>query len=298
MTHSQAIEPLVLVYQITNRVNGHRYIGYTGRGLKARRAGHLSQLARGSHYAVHRAMRKYGVDNFDFSILGEFGDDEELAKVYEIEAIAAYKPEYNLSYGGEGGTLAEESKKKIGAANRGRKMPPSHGEKRRAFLTGRKHTPQAKAKIAAANRGKPSPLKGIPLKAETRAKISAANKGQVPWTAGRGHSPETRAKMSAWQIGRKLPDSHRASISKVRKDAWETNREKYLPAVRAAAAKAQAARKLSVRCVEDGAIFPGCSDADRHYGYRVGTVSRIVKGTIKNTTGRTFVRHEANDVGE
>lgn len=294
MTHSQAIEPLVIVYQATNLVNGHRYIGYTARGLSKRERAHRTRP--GS--LLHSAMRKYGHENIVFEVLADFQGDEELAKAYECEAIAAYKPEYNLTYGGEGGTLAEESRKKIGAANRGRKMPPSHGEKRRAFLTGRKHTEEAKAKISAANRGKPSPLRGVPLTAETRAKISAANKGQVPWTAGRGHSPETRAKMSAWQIGRKLPDSHRASISKARKDAWETSREKYLPVVRAAAAKAQAARKLSVRCVEDGVIFPGCSDADRYYGYRVGTVSRIVKGTIKNTTGRTFVRHEANDVGE
>lgn len=294
MTHAQSVEPLVVVYQITNRVNGHRYIGYTGRGLKSRRAGHLNQLSTGSDYPIHRAMRKYGKENFVFEVMADFADDEDLAKVYECEAIAKYRPEYNLTYGGEGGTLAEVSRKKIGDANRGRKMPPSHGEKRRAYLTGRKHTEETRAKMRAAQKGH-APTRTGPIPQEVRDRISAANKGRAPWTTGKNHSPETRAKMSAWQTGRKLSEEHCASISQARKEAWRANRDGYLSAARSAAAKGQAARKLSVRCVEDGQTFAGCSDADRCYGFRIGTVSRVVKGTIKNNTGRTFVRVEPDD---
>lgn len=114
-----------IVYQATNRVNGKRYIGYTARGLAVRRSQHFSIARKGGGNHFQNALRKHGEDNFSFVVLGEFGDDEELAKVYEIEAIAKYRPEYNLSYGGEGGTLHESSRKKIGEANRGR---PAHNK--------------------------------------------------------------------------------------------------------------------------------------------------------------------------
>ncbi len=285
----------VVVYKATNLVNGHFYIGYTGRGLARREKAHRNIADQHKGHRLHRAIAKYGHDKFVFEVMADFDGDEDLAKLYECEAIAKYRPEYNLTYGGEGGTLAEESRKKIGDANRGRKMPPSHGEKRRAFLTGRKHTSETKAKMSAVQKGH-APTRTGPIPPETKAKISAANKGRAPWTTGKNHSAETRAKMSAWQIGRKLPDEHRASISAARKEAWKNNREAHLSAARAAAKKGQEARKLAVRCVDDGRIFAGCSDADRFYGFRIGTVSRVVKGTIKNNTGLTFVKHEVEDL--
>lgn len=290
MTNAQTIEPLVIVYQATNTVNGHRYIGYTSRGLTARRKGHFNQASSGSAYVFHRALRKYGRDNFVFEILADFNGDEDLARAYECEAIAAYKPEYNLTYGGEGGTLAEESRKKIGDANRGKKMPPSFTEKRRAFLTGRKHTEETKAKMRAVQKGH-APTRTGPIPEDVRRKISAANKGQVPWIAGKKHSEATKAKIRAqrWQH---TPESLER-IKAARVEVWKNPTQEMLAAVRANNLKALAARKLAVQCVDDGRIFAGCSDADRHYGFRIGTVSRIVKGTIKNTTGKTFVRYEA-----
>ena len=282
----------VVVYKATNVLNGHFYIGYTARGLQAREKAHRQTANSGQGHRLHRAMRKYGHENILFEVMADFDGDEDLAKLYECEAIAKYKPEYNLSYGGEGGSLAEESRKKIGDANRGRKMPPSHGEKRRAFLTGRKHTEETKEKIRAAQKGR-APTRTGPLSEAVRAKISAANKGQIPWTAGKKHSLQTRARMSAWQIGRKLPEEHRARISEARKEAWKGSREKYLAAAQNAVKKALEKRKIPVRCVEDGRVFEGCSDADRFYSFRIGWTSRLLKGTVKNTTGRTFERYEA-----
>jgi len=282
---------MVVVYKATNLVNGHFYIGYTGRGLKGREKAHRYTAKGGKGHRLHRAIAKYGQDNFVFEVVADFDGDEDLAKLYECEAIAKYQPEYNLTYGGEGGTLAEESRKKIGDANRGRKMPPSHGEKRRAFLTGRKHTEETKARMSAVQKGH-APTRTGPIPDDVRAKISAANKGQIPWTAGKNHSPETRAKMSAWQVGRKLTNAHRESISEARKALIQTDAMK--AACAANIAKAAAAKKLAVQCVEDDRTFEGCSDADRFYGFRTGLVSRIVKGTVRNNTGLTFVRYEAD----
>lgn len=292
MTHSQAIEPLVLVYKATNLVNGHFYIGYTGRGLKQRERQHRHGRGANAVSLLRRAIEKYGQENFSFEVMADFGDDEELAKAYECEAIAAYKPEYNLSYGGEGGTLAESSRKKIGDANRGRKMPLSHGEKRRAFLTGRKHTEETKAKMRAVQKGH-APTRTGPIPEDVRRKISAANKGQVPWITGKTHSEATKAKIRSARWSH-TPESI-ARIKTARREVWKNPTEAMTGAAKANVVKALAARKIGVRCVEDGLVFPGGSDADRHYGYRVGLVSRILKGSVKNNTGRTFVRHEVEN---
>jgi group I intron endonuclease len=287
-----ATEPKVVVYQAKNLVNGHTYIGYTGRGLKQREAQHR-QTANGrgapGHY-LHNAIRKYGQENFVFEVLFDFLDDEELAKAYECEAIAKYKPEYNISYGGEGGTLPEETRKKIGDANRGRKMPPSHHDKRVAFLTGRKHTDETRAKMSAAQKGHPSNLRGRAVAEETRQKISAANKGRVPWTKGKKHSEETRAKMSAWQIGRQLSVETRQKMSAARRELSKNPSEAMNTAWASNIGKALKARQIQVKCIDDGRVFSGASNADRFYGFRIGLVSRILKGTAKNATGKTFIR--------
>ena len=277
----------VLVYKATNLVNGHWYIGYTARGLAAREKAHRAAARANKGHLLHAAIRKYGHENIAFEVMADFHGDEDIAKLYEREAIAAYQPEYNLTYGGEGGTLAAESRKKIGDANRGRKMPPSHGEKRRAFLLGRKHTPEAREKIRQANTGRPSPNKGVSPTAETRAKISAANKGQVPWTKGTKRSEETKTKIRAQRWNHSAESLRR--IAKARKLAWGERTPAMVEAITATQKLGVAARKISVRCETDGMVFEGCSDADRFYGFRTGTVSRVLKGSIKNKTGKIFV---------
>lgn len=136
---------IAIVYQARNLVNGHRYIGFTTQGLPARQLQHLKSAREpnGRKFRFQHALAKYGADNFVFEVLGDFDGDEDLAKLYEREAIAKYKPEYNLSFGGDGGRLAQETRDKIRAG-----------------------------KI-----GKPSPLKGTTKSVEIRLRMSEAAKG-------------------------------------------------------------------------------------------------------------------------
>lgn len=225
-----AVTNQAIVYQATNKVNGKRYIGYTARGLTRRRYQHLWDARKGAGHYFHRAIAKYGPENFVFEVLADFDGDEELAKLYEYEAIAAYKPEYNLSYGGEGGSLHESSRKKIGAANsrrvvtdemrknigdaqRGKKRSAETRAKMRAAQLGKKHTAEtlkkmsevcghpvsdeARKKMSIARQGRESPAKGKKWSEEARLRVSAARKGRPARNKGTKHSEESKQKISA-----------------------------------------------------------------------------------------------------
>lgn len=166
----------VIVYQARNLVDGCRYIGFTTKGLEVRRAQHLkSARVKQSRFRFQHAINKYGPENFVFEVLGDFDGDEELAKLYEIEAIAKYKPEYNLSYGGDGGSLSEETRAKISASRiglpgtwLGKKFSDEHRANMRASFKGRPHPgargkkrdPAVVARIRETIKGHPNYYKG------------------------------------------------------------------------------------------------------------------------------------------
>jgi group I intron endonuclease len=173
-----------VVYQATNSLNGHRYIGLTIQGLAAREREHRKLARRPTGgYHFHSAMRKYGEDNFVFTLMGEFGDDEELAKLYEREAIEAYKPEYNLSRGGEGGSMPEITRQRISASNKGRVGP----------MKGKKFTEEHKTRLRAALTDiTHEKARGKPFTEERRRKLSdaARKRTNVPWNKGSGVQPK------------------------------------------------------------------------------------------------------------
>ena len=286
MTATAATE--VIVYQARNLVNGHRYIGYTARGLAVRKYQHLWVARKGKGLHFHRAIQKYGEENFVFGILGEFGDDEELAKIYEIEAIAKYRPEYNLSYGGEGGTLHESSRKKIGEANsrriitdeirknigdarRGTKRNVETREKLRMAGLGRKHTAETLQKMRE--------VCGHPISDEARKKMSIARKGRVSPAKGKKWSAEARLKASLARKGRPSPlkgSKHTEEHKQKIRDALRLN------------PPSREARMKPVRCLNDGLTFACAAEADRFYGLPSGSVCRFARGQNKSSQGFHF----------
>lgn len=63
----------MLIYKITNQVNGKCYIGQTIKSAEERWKEHR-QHAFGTHpndqnKALYRAIRKYGLDNFTFEVV-------------------------------------------------------------------------------------------------------------------------------------------------------------------------------------------------------------------------------------
>lgn len=135
------------IYCITNKLNGKRYIGYTSRSIEDRMSEHFASSAYKSGYAIHKAINKYGKENFEFFVLYE-GDDS-LEK--EDEFINKFGGEYNMTKGGN--------------------LPPSQ------FGKHWKHTNESKKKMSLSSKGK--------TKSEQhRNSMSESRKGRKPWNKG------------------------------------------------------------------------------------------------------------------
>lgn len=156
------------VYSYTNKINGKKYIGKSN-NLKDRTDKH--KRAKNGCKIFNRAMKKYGINNFNFEIL-ETVDTDEKAKTQEIYWIAYFKTNvcrygkdagYNQTDGGDGMTgfaHSEATKQKLSIAFSGTNNPmfgKHHiaGENNPMF--GKHHTDEAKEKISKANRGKKPP---------------------------------------------------------------------------------------------------------------------------------------------
>lgn len=95
------------VYVIENKLNGKKYIGSTERELKIRWQRHLAKANEGSLCSLHKAIRKYGRDNFDIRMLAEYPTREAML-AGEIEYVTHFdtyksKNGYNDTPGGDGG---------------------------------------------------------------------------------------------------------------------------------------------------------------------------------------------------
>jgi group I intron endonuclease len=105
----------MLIYCITNSLNGKRYIGATTGKLSRRKSSHLCDLRHNRHGNPHlqAAFNKYG-NVFDFHTLEEC-ETKEILSIRERNLISIQKPEYNLRSGGiERDKHSSQTRKKIG----------------------------------------------------------------------------------------------------------------------------------------------------------------------------------------
>jgi len=163
-----------VIYQITNILNGKKYIGQTLQNIACRWKAHKSFALSGGDNPLARAIRKYGPDNFVIQVIETC--PEPLLNAAEQEAIKRLETcvdrgkGYNSTMGGDsGGSLSAVFRKKLSDAHKGKKLSPEHIKK-----------------IAAANR-----LRIYPSMSE-----------------------EKKVKLRIAHIGKKLSSQHKASISK------------------------------------------------------------------------------------
>lgn len=177
----------MIVYLITNKLNGKKYVGKTTRSLEIRWNEHIRLSRRKkSSSLISRSIRKYGIENFEIEMIekcnSEFSMNE--AEKNWIARLGAFGNEgYNLTLGGEG--------------------------------TAGKITSQKTRKLLS-DIAKSRP----PISEETRRKISESNKGSnnafygKAWGRTGPLSEVAKKKISIARKGKKLSESHKRNISK------------------------------------------------------------------------------------
>lgn len=161
------------IYKITNKINGKSYIGKTN-NIKRRWNEH--KWGKGNTAILNKAFKKYGVDNFEFSLLEErkfksINELNEILSQMEIDYIAKYntfKKGYNATLGGEGTIghfVSESTRRKFSILAKERCKSEEYRKKLSDTMKGKHLSPETKEKIkkALANRD-PSVYKKIGLK--------------------------------------------------------------------------------------------------------------------------------------
>lgn len=206
----------MIIYKAENKRTGEVYIGKTIKTLHIRKNQHINDSKRGSNYRFHKALNKYGIDNFEWVILCETDSNSKL-NLLEIFYISAYKRMtslYNLTDGGEGNLgwiPTKETRDKIGIANSKRIISDETRKKLSEAGKGRKHTEEAKKKIGLIHKGKI-------ISEEAKKKIGEANSKYT-------RDDSYRKKMSEVKKGEIRSEETRLKMSNAKKLYWKNKKE-------------------------------------------------------------------------
>lgn len=115
----------MLIYKVTNKINGKVYIGQTTKTLQRRWTKHCI-AAKTDNIPFHRALMKYGFENFTVEQVDIASSIEELNKkeIYWIRYYNSLIPNgYNVCEGGNGVVgfkASEETKAKLRSSHIGK----------------------------------------------------------------------------------------------------------------------------------------------------------------------------------
>lgn len=274
-----------VAYLITNTINEKRYVGVTRYGA-TRFTNHRSAALRGSAFALHRAMAKYGLDAFQFEIIASAPTWKDLLALERI-LIAQHQTHvssnggYNLTFGGEGvlgHRHSEQTKAKQRAASSGKTVSEGTRARLRSIHLGKK-----KPKNSYAHRI------GVPLAGDTKQKISAALTGRTITAEQRDRmiaavrTDEARERRRKANLGRKASAETRAKMRAAHTGAVKSpeTKEKIRQAnVLAAVARyASADRETHPRAKlvnTPAGVFSSLILAAEHHGMHRKTVRRLV----------------------
>lgn len=103
----------MIIYKATNKINGKCYIGQTRHSLDYRKRIHLTKAHQGIDTHFYQAIRKYGDDNFEWSIICSANDKKTLNELetYYIQKYDSIRHGYNMVDGGDNNVMDIESVK-------------------------------------------------------------------------------------------------------------------------------------------------------------------------------------------
>lgn len=105
----------MVIYKITNDINGKIYVGQTTRSLITRWKEHTNDARNGCNYPIHRAMRKYGQEHFHVVLIdiAATRDELDVKEAYWIKELNSLSPNgYNVREGGQTSRFTPEVLKK------------------------------------------------------------------------------------------------------------------------------------------------------------------------------------------
>lgn len=247
---------LIYIYIIINKINHKRYIGQTSKTIEKRFKKHIYDSFNGNRQqAIHHAIRKYGVENFEIRIIARCDSFKEANHREEL-CIKLYKTMspngYNLMEGGSNSLKSEESKKKMSAAQ-----------------SGEKHWSYGK-------RGSDCHLFGRKLPEKTRRKISASNKGLK-------RSKETCENISKALTGKTHPPERITNMV----SNWGKNSDKER-VLRENSERAKKTQSKAVICITNGITYYSVHEAARQLGIYPQNIRKVLQDKCKHTKGYTF----------
>lgn len=155
----------MIIYVITNKINGKRYVGQTVQHLENRWSMHKSGSS--GCLALKAAFKKYGIENFTIEQIDSANSLEELSKKERehIKFLNSISPlGYNLTTGGEQVVYSKASRKKMSES----------GKKRRPI------SETTRQKLSECRKGPKNPNFGKKFTEEHRRKLSLARQGKKP----------------------------------------------------------------------------------------------------------------------
>lgn len=181
------------IYCVTCLPTGKLYFGQTVTPIGDRWVRHLSSSKKGSNHKFHRAIRKYGAENFIVEeVLTVSVPTKEILKkkldYVEMRLIKRFNTKidgYNSTDGGDKGTvglkMSEEAKKKISEAKRRENLSAEQRKKLSESKIGEKnpfyhrtHSEDSRKRISEKKRGENHHFFGKKFTDEHRKKLSEA----------------------------------------------------------------------------------------------------------------------------
>lgn len=200
-------------YLITNKINNKKYVGITSGRLGLRVDRHIKDAKNGSPLLLHRAIRKYGMENFSVEILVSASNYQELQEI-EKKMIAELKTHsdrggYNLTLGGDGGNTLLNPEVKKRHKKSLKKVQASNTEK---YLEWIKKNPEKHAERVL------KVTESIQKKwQDPNFKQSQLDNNDGLFKKGHKDSLETRLRKSVARNGMKQSETHKKNIGKALK---------------------------------------------------------------------------------
>jgi group I intron endonuclease len=180
----------MIIYKVTNKINGKIYIGQTKHSIEKRMKQHISGHCGRYFYS---AIKKYGYLNFIFEIIDSCDNFEDLDKK-EQYYIKLYNSDnkdkgYNMTSGGQlGMKYNKESRENLGKSRKGIVM-----------------SLETRQKISKAKKGHKQSI-------ETIKKRIASHSGSKHYRYGKHCSDELKEKLSKFNMGKKLSEETKKRI--------------------------------------------------------------------------------------